>query len=568
MEPEGGSERIAWKEWSKETFDIAAKEGKLILLDLTASWCHWCHVMDRTTYSDPEIVRTINATFVPIRVDIDKRPDISERYNRGGFPTTAFLSDQGESIWGATYVPVSDMKRIINSIIDANRSGEIGQALERSRMHFLDISAAMEPKAPLSPSETEDVFEDIFATYDVENGGFGLAPKFPHPAVLEMLMAKYSTDDDKELADAVVNTLRRMSEGLYDRVEGGLFRYSVSGDWRLPHYEKMLDTNLGYLGNLVHAHAIFGDEDFEAWAQGTAEYLLRTLRDKRSGGFFGSQDADEEYYRLDGAEREKRKAPGIDRTAYAGWNSEAVSVLVNSGMLLRDDKIVRAGEQAWRFIVDRLWEKDRGLVRHCDSQDLFLFEDQVALLFAALGMLDISEDDEPMRLAESLIKGVDAAFAHEDGGYGDVEKVKGAVGELDSQRRSLAENAAWARGLALFGAVTHQDALVEKARSTLMSFTKKDVDSSGLFAAAYVIARWTLERGPVTVEVHSDDPEGPPAARLAGVARKCLDPAVVVRGLKDPEAEVPYAVICSSAGCLSRIEDPDKLAEALRSRGS
>src|SRR5512136_1419609 len=93
---------INWREWSEESFAEARRKGRLVLLDLTASWCHWCHVMDETTYSDPDIVGIIGKHFIPIRVDIDRRPDISERYNRGGFPTTAFLSDRGVSIWGST----------------------------------------------------------------------------------------------------------------------------------------------------------------------------------------------------------------------------------------------------------------------------------------------------------------------------------------------------------------------------------------------------------------------------------------------------------------------------------
>ena len=130
---------IGWREWSTEAFDEATKSDKLVLLDLFAPWCHWCHVMDKTTYSDSDIIRTINEKFVPVRVDIDRRPDISERYNRGGFPTTAFLSDRGESIWGGTYVPPDDMKRIMRSILDSKASGEVDQALERERMQFLDV---------------------------------------------------------------------------------------------------------------------------------------------------------------------------------------------------------------------------------------------------------------------------------------------------------------------------------------------------------------------------------------------------------------------------------------------
>jgi hypothetical protein len=146
--------------------------------------------MDQSTYSSPEVVRLVNEKFIPVRVDIDKRPDISERYNRGGFPTTAFLSDQGESVWGATYIPPADMVRIMNEVLSAKESGEIDSALERSRMHYLDISKSMEKKRLPDAEFLTTLFEDIFANYDVENGGFGTAPKFPHPDVVDLLLLK------------------------------------------------------------------------------------------------------------------------------------------------------------------------------------------------------------------------------------------------------------------------------------------------------------------------------------------------------------------------------------------
>ena len=130
---------IQWRDWSTNSFRVAQESEKLILLDLTASWCHWCHVMDGTTYSDPDIIRRIQTDFVPVRVDIDMRPDISERYNRGGFPTTAFLSCRGENIWGTTYVPPKDMHRIMDSILESKRNGEIDRALAKVRMSHIEI---------------------------------------------------------------------------------------------------------------------------------------------------------------------------------------------------------------------------------------------------------------------------------------------------------------------------------------------------------------------------------------------------------------------------------------------
>jgi uncharacterized protein YyaL (SSP411 family) len=558
-------ETIAWREWSKEAFGDAERKGKLVLLDLSAVWCHWCHVMDQTTYSDPQVVRLVEDNFIPIRVDIDRRPDISERYNRGGFPTTAFLSGRGESIWGATYLPINDMKRIIVSILEANRSGEVGEALERSRMHYLDLSAAREQKNPVTASDLEDVFEDIFATYDVEHGGFGLAPKFPHPDAVELILNKYAENKDDEIKEAVVNTLRRMSEGLYDPVEGGLFRYSVSGDWRTPHYEKMLETNLGYLRNLVHALGVIGETDFEGYARGTAKYLLRTLRDPVTGGFFGSQDADEEYYRLSADERRDRNAPSVDRTIYAGWNLKAASIMITSGEVLGDRDLVNAGVGAWKYAVERLWNPQEHLVRHIEGDDLYLFEDQVALFNAALEMLGITEDDSPVDLCQELVKAVDRAFTNEDGGFSDIMRVDGAVGDLDSPRRPLVENSNWAQWLALFGAATHQEDLAEKARTVLASFTRKDVDASGIFGAAYVSARGVIDLGPLVVEVHSRPGDQDLATKMVQSAKMLLSPSIVVRRINDGQDASPSVTICTMKGCLPRIDDPEKLHDALSS---
>src|SRR3989338_1202290 len=126
--------KINWLEWNKESFEKANKEGKPILLDLTAVWCHWCHVMDATSYSDEEIAEIINKDFVPIKVYIDKRPDIRERYNMGGFPSTVFLNPEGYTIAGETYVPPERFKLMLETVKSAykNRKGEIKQRIEEA----------------------------------------------------------------------------------------------------------------------------------------------------------------------------------------------------------------------------------------------------------------------------------------------------------------------------------------------------------------------------------------------------------------------------------------------------
>lgn len=563
MPSERKPKEIAWKVWSRQAFDEAKRTGRLVLLDLTASWCHWCHVMDRKTYDNDEIAGLINDNFVPIRVNIDQRPDISERYNRGGFPTTAFLSDQGESVWGSTYIPPTDMKRIIGSILQAKRSGEIERALERGRMPYLDISKAAMPKDQVTAEELDDVFEEIFSSYDVEHGGFGIEPKFPHPDVLDVLLTRFMESKDVELADAATNTLEKMTEGLYDGPEGGVFRYSVSRDWRTPHYEKMLETNLGYLRNLVHAYAVTEKKDFEMRAKGVAKYLLGTLRDAHSGGFYGSQDADEEYYRSAVDERRKREAPSVDRTAYAGWNADAARVLLASGKVLGQDDWIDAGLGAWRNLVGSLWDPDRKLVRHQAREDIYLFEDQVSFLEALLEVLETAGDESLHGLAEELMEGVDRWFANEDGGYNDVIREGDAIGELGTPRRPLVENSDWALALASFGTITHRDDLTVKARSILSLFGRSEIYAHGLFGAAYLRARWVLDKGPVSVVVHALPERLHERLELCKSARSVVHPAIMVSRVADDHAPKAFAVVCSGDECLPKIHEPAKLRNSL-----
>jgi uncharacterized protein YyaL (SSP411 family) len=564
MKNNNQSGSVRWNGWSDDAFDLAKNEGKLVLLDLTASWCHWCHEMDRNTYDNPEIAKTINDKFVPVRVDIDRRPDISERYNRGGFPTTAFLSERGESVWGATYVPPADMKRIMESILRAKEGGEIDRALERCRKQPLDVLKNARARVPADAEQLSGIFEDIFSAYDVEYGGFGIEPKFPHPDVLELLLIKYAETKDDELADAVVNTLEHMASGLHDKVEGGVFRYSVTRDWQTPHYEKMLETNVGFLRNLVQAFGIVGNHGFDVQARDIAKYAMTRLRDSKSGGFYGSQDADEEYYKLPANARRKRKVPTVDKTVYAGWNAEASAVFTMAGTVLGDEEMLRAGMSSWAYALEHLWNPRLSLVRHLASSEIYLFEDQVSSFKALLAQLGLSKDDAKIKLAEELIRGVNNAFASADGGFNDVMKGGEAIGELDTPRRPLVENSNWALALAQFGSLVQRQELVNQARNILNSFTQHETEAHGVFAAAYLRARWALDNGMVVVEIHARTEEQAHRSGLRSSAQMLFDPSTVQTTIADNSSMEPYAVVCAGKTCSKKINDPDELLMLLR----
>jgi len=557
---------IRWSDWSDEAFERAARERKLVLLDLTASWCHWCHVMDSTTYSDAEVAQSINDNFVPVRVDIDRRPDISERYHRGGFPTTAFLTDRGESIWGATYVPPHIMKTTIDTILKSWQSGDVDDALAKARANPRVLRPVSTARGMPTEHELKYLFDAIFAAYDVEHGGFGIEPKFPNPDAVDLLLLKYSESHAEEIAEAVRTTMGGMARGLHDDVEGGIFRYSVTADWTVPHYEKMLDVNAEFLLNLARAHAILGDDWMVELADMVGEYLLGVLRDQSSGGFFGSQDADEQYYKLGRGVRAARHPPSVDRTIYAGWNGDASAALIESGVLLGRDTWVDAGLRCLDNLLKNLWSSQERLVRHTADQDLFLFEDQVSLLRALVEAAQQTNDRRYKDFASELIESVEENFTHHEGGFGDSVKDGGGVGGLATPVRSLVSNSNWARHTSMFGAMTDRHALVREAESILGSFGVPEVEAHGVFASTYLLAADVVRGEPVRIDVHVPAGSHRKEAGICSQLRKRIVRNAAIVAVPDlGPGDAEYAVICGSSGCSNKFHEATEVLKHLDS---
>lgn len=518
--------------------------------------------MDRTTYSDPDVVRTVNEEFVPVRVDIDMRPDISERYNRGGFPTTAFLSEKGVSIWGATYVPPPDLKRVMEAILRAKRSGEIDRALQGAKAIGARAPGGRRTTVLPSSDELERVFSGLMDAYDPDHGGFGLEPKFPHPDAVDLLISRYLSKDDPNVAGAVRMTLTRMGDGLHDEVEGGVFRYSVTRDWSVPHFEKMLETNLGYLRNLSRAHVALGDGRFKALADGIARYLLGALRDPSTGAFYGSQDADEEYYALSAERRSMVKPPAIDRTVYSGWNALASATLMEAGVMLGRKDLMDAGLAALDHMMTVLWNPEKGLVRHSEGQDLYLAEDQVELLGALLAGMELTGVKRLEQPASRLVESTRAAFGHPDGGLGDIASDASGSGALSHPIRSLVTSSKWALRLCLLGVATSRDDLCQEARAILGSFDIETVRAHGMFSAPYLTAIEVVNAGPTRVEVHGPG-RSPYENALWRASKRALEPAVFTEFMNGDET---FAVACSGGVCSRKLTVAEELVQAIRSR--
>src|SRR3990172_3102857 len=203
-----------WFDWGKEAFLKAKKEEKPSLLGISAKWCHWCHTMDRLTYSNATVLEFINKNFVPVCVDTDERPDINDRYNVGGWPTTAVLAHDGEIVSAATYIPPEHMVKFLEDAID------------RFKKYKPKKSGKEKPLKPL-PFDQEYFWKMIKSFYDPINGGFGLEPKFPHHEILGYLVWRIMKLKDKDASKMLDFTLSKMLKGEIFDSAGGFFRYAT-----------------------------------------------------------------------------------------------------------------------------------------------------------------------------------------------------------------------------------------------------------------------------------------------------------------------------------------------------
>jgi uncharacterized protein YyaL (SSP411 family) len=304
---------------------VARRENKPMLLDMGAVWCHWCHVMDRESYDDPSVAAIVNEHFIAVKVDRDERPDIDSRYQaavsavsgQGGWPLTAFLTPDGKPFYGGTYFPPVDgygrpsFKRVLTSIANAYKEKH-GDVVEQAKMVESAIAQAESfagRGGRVSASIIDAIQKSAFSMFDPEHGGFGQAPKFPHPSALDLLIERYARtkpgstsppfrkerekDGAPNLSTLITTTLENMANGgVYDQLAGGFHRYSVDERWVVPHFEKMCYDNSELLKNYVHGYQATGSEFFADVARDIIRWMDEWLSDRERGGFYASQDAD------------------------------------------------------------------------------------------------------------------------------------------------------------------------------------------------------------------------------------------------------------------------------------
>jgi uncharacterized protein YyaL (SSP411 family) len=464
---------VDWYPWGEAALERARSEDKPILLSVGYSACHWCHVMAHESFEDPQVAAVMNRLFVNVKVDREERPDLDQIYQTahqmlaqraGGWPLTMFLAPDGTPFFGGTYFPntprhgmpgFADLCERIAAVWRDKRAdiaaqnAEVLQALSRTLPRAAAVAVA------LSPVVLDDLLRSLRANFDARHGGFGGAPKFPHPTDLELCL-RHGALDIAQL------TLRRMCEGgIYDQLGGGFCRYSVDAQWAIPHFEKMLYDNGPLLGLLADAWLAGADALFARCAADTAGWIMREMQ-SAEGGYYSSLDADSEHeegkfyvwdrdevralldereylaaarhYGLDQppnfenrhwhlavaapaedaarvqaarqklfAAREKRVRPGRDEKVLVSWNALAIRGMARAGRVLGRPEWIASARRAADFIRATMWRERRLLATYKDGRaHLNAYLDDYAFLIAAL-----------LELLQSEFRGADLAWACE-----------------------------------------------------------------------------------------------------------------------------------------------------------
>jgi uncharacterized protein YyaL (SSP411 family) len=456
---------VEWGSWSADAFARAAREAKPVLLSITAAWCRACHEMDRTTYADPAVAALIGARFVPVRVDTDRRPDINERYNLGGWPTTAFLTPDGRLITGGTFIAADRMPGVLSRVAEAfeTRATEWATATEVTETHATDYTDYTEHGADADP------VAGIFASFDEEHGGFGVEPKFPHAAPVQLALALFRETGAARWRAIAERTLDGMWDGgLWDRGRGGFFRYAATRDWQQPHVEKLLDTNAALLGVYAEASVVLERAADRDRAAAIARFITESLRDA-AGGYFGSD---------------------ADRVLYADANAAAAVALLKAATALGDSALGREALASFERVLLGCYRPGAGLAHHLGDADAVrgLIGDQVGAVAALLDAHDLTDGEPYQMMAEEIGHYlVREMWNEQDGGFFDRSARDDDIGLLRTRRTPFVHNAEAAVALSRLQRISREFDFSQHAAGALRAAARQ-APRQGPLAAHYILA--------------------------------------------------------------------------------
>jgi uncharacterized protein YyaL (SSP411 family) len=598
---------VDWQPWDEQALDQARSEDRPILLSVGYSACHWCHVMERESFEDPETAAFMNEHFVNIKVDREERPDVDALYmeatqamtGQGGWPMTVFCDPEGVPFYAGTYFPpqprggMPSFRQVMEAVSEAfsERREEIRARAPQTREQLGAIGRIKPSEQPLQREALETAVEGLREAADMQNGGFGGAPKFPPASALEFLLARGETEIPRLTLDAMAGG------GIYDQIGGGFARYSVDAVWLVPHFEKMLYDNAQLARVYLHGWQVLGREHYRRVCTETLDWALREMRGPE-GGFYSALDADSEgeegrfyvweleeirdvlgdraaddvlaYYGVSGqgnferrnvlhlpggldapepdglAEarralfeaRSQRVWPELDDKRLTSWNALMISALAEAGAVLDRSDYIDAARSCAAFVLEGMRDGEGRLLRTFKDGRAHLnayLEDHAYLVEALLTLYEASLEQRWFEAARETAEAMIERFGdRERGGF---FSTSSDHQELIARRKDLGDhpipsgNSSAALGLLRLAALTGEGSYESWAEGVLRIMHPAAVRHPDGFGHLLLALDFYLEpsREVALVAPANGDPVAA-LGDLAAVVRSAFRPRVVLAG--------------------------------------
>jgi uncharacterized protein YyaL (SSP411 family) len=573
-----GAEAVTWRPWSDTAFAEAKRDHKFVIMDLEAVWCHWCHVMDETTYRDPKVIALMGSRYVAVRVDQDSRPDLANRYEDYGWPATiVFAADGSEIVRRRGYLNPAEMASMLQAIIDDPSPGPSVTSL---------VTAGGAANARAQDASEDELRKRLLSGYDRVVGGWSVEHRFLDADNVEYCLRAASRGDSE--AEAIARDMLRLQRQLIDPAWGGVYQYSAAGDWLHPHFEKIMSMQADNLRIYSVAAALWPDWGYQRPAADVARYL-RSFLASPDGAFYTSQDADlvpgehaAEYFSLEDAGRRARGVPRVDKHRYSRENGWAISALCAFSGATGDAWALRGAERAADWVISHRSLAGGGF-RHdeTDAAGPFL-GDTLSMGSAFLSLYLSTGDPQWLGRAESaadfiashFARGADAGFASSDT----------TAASFPRPAPEFDESIALARFANLLGHASGRAADHAIAESSLRWAREPEIlGRRGSYTGGLLLADEELRTDPlhVTVVGHKDDPAAQAmfeAARKAPTAYMLLEwwdrrEGGPPRGESIfPDLPKSAAYLCANGACSSPIPSGEalskRIAKAVASAGA
>lgn len=565
-----------WVQWEPASFQRAQHGNKIILINVVASWCHWCHVMDEETYADPEIAALLAEHFVTIRVDSDARPDVAERYREWGWPATAFLTPDAQQVLALRgYKHRDAFEALLRELIADRDAGTLAQRTQPAE-EPRPVDGALGPVLAVATRQLDGFYHEAM-------GGWGERQKYPFPAPLEHALVRARVHDEPQWIARAELTLRN-EEKIIDPVWGGVYQYSVKGDWDHPHYEKIAAIQAGAIENYAMMARASGDERWLAPARKVAGYVLDMMRSPE-GGFYTSQDADlrregqptvlgQDYYAKGDAERRALGLPRIDDNVYADLNGMMIRALVELYAATGEPEHLAAATEAAEHLLHTHRTVEGAFLHGADDDPngLYYLRDQAAMGWAMLALYRASGERRWLEAAQRVGAFMQARLEdRERGGFFAHTEDPAAVGVFAVRRKPVEENGLAASLMIELHRYLDGDGRTETPyrasaeRALAAVGSTATIENEGRIIGRLLLALEQVLAPSVDVTVVgvADDPR---TLALHRAALRYYEPRAVIErslpGERYPDIGKAAVYLCTDTACSTPITDPARLPAA------